>query len=302
MIETMNKQVTLESIASGQHEPSIGGVRATAADLPSQLLSSQQSILAIKIVCRLIKMVQRHRAASIAVINGEDDFLALTETLSDQIVTLFQVLQTSSQNYNAVSAEQLGYAQADWTAIAGGWQKDSVISNYEFHCHLVDILIQLTRYTLSMRVLPKGASSEPFTADIELALFDVLKHIELMGKLRGLATHAASSKRCDNDTQIRISFLIKQVGNEYQRLYPALRSLTGPLAEMPTLKGLPKLKGKIEHLLDIIQRRILDAPRIRTNGTRIYALSTEAIDLCWETVEQALQVVENQMLDQYLQQ
>ena len=245
-------------------------------------------------------MVQRHRAASIAVINGDDSFLPLTETLNEQIVSLFQVMQILAHDHGLLSVEQTNYAQTNWQAIAADWQQDSVISNYEFHCHLIDILIQLTRHTLKFRVLPKESLPGSFNTEVELALFDVLKHIELMGKLRGLATHAASSKHCDNDTQTRVSFLIKQVDTEYQRLYPALKSLSGPLADIPTLNGLSNLKGKIERLLEIIQRRIIDAPKIRTNGSRIYTLATEAIDLYWEVIERALQVVENQMLDQHL--
>ena len=263
------------------------------------LIRRQQGVLAIKILSRTMRAVQKHRGASIAVINGDEHFLALTESLNAQIISLFQVMDVLAAEQAVLSLESVQLANADWAAIERGWRQDTVISNYEFHCHLVDTLRRMANQTIERWILNGQDSSGAFAEGVRLTLFEIPEHIELMAKLRGLSTHAASSRRCDDDTRIRLSFLIKHVDNEYRRLYPALKELTGPLAGVEAFDRLPRQQEKLEQLLEIIQRRIIDAARIRTDGSRIFNLSTETIDLYWETVEQALQIIENELLEQH---
>jgi len=265
-------------------------------DSALNLLLRQQGVLAVKILCRVTRFVQKHRGASIAVINGDESFLPLTHSLNEQIVLHFRVLDALAQQ-SVLPLEQIDLAIADWAAIERDWPRDTIIRNYEFHCHLVDTLRRVMNQTIEEFVLEGFDWSEDFINGVRLTLFEIPEHIELMAKLRGLSTHAASSRRCDEDTRLRISFLIKHVDNEYRRLYPALKAIEGPLARLEAFERLPTQQIKLERLLEIIQQRIMNAARIRTDGSRIFSLSTETIDLYWETVEQALSVIESELLE-----
>lgn len=266
------------------------------------LFKQIDSIQAIKVLSRLTRAVQKHRGASIAYINGEARFLPLAESLQEQVQKLFYLLCDIESRQPLFPPEPLQGAFGDWRAIEEGWQQDTVINNYEFHCHLVDTLSRLAQDIVSKWILasPEVKQDAELGQGVTALLFGIPEHIELLAKLRGLTTHAAFSGRCDHDSHIRISFLGKKITSDYQRLYRSLSRLKGAFSTLSGIHAVPAQRLNLEFLLGLIQSNILDAEEIRLDGSRVFDLATEIIDIYWALVEQAIQVIESEMFEHYL--
>ncbi len=275
------------------------GAGSTATEF---LLRQFDSIQAAKVLSRLTRAIQKHRGATIACINGEVRFLPLAESLQQQVAKLFGLLSCLESRKQLFHSGGLSAAVGEWQAIADGWQLDTVVNNYEFHCHLIDTLGRLTRDEITQWILTSAAitSGSGLGKGTTTLLFDVPEHIELLAKLRGLATHVAFSGACDHDCHIRISFLHKKIGRESPRLYAVLGQLRGAFSSLP---GIPAIRAQhlnLEYLLGMIETGILGAQQIDVDGSRIFDLATDTIDVYWTLVEQAIQEVENLLFAHYL--
>lgn len=270
---------------------------------PEALFHRLNCIDGIKILCKLTRCVQKHRGATIACINKDTSFLPLAEELEQQTDKLFLLLTHQQNQQHILPQEKIILAVSDWRAIKIGWQKDTVIQNYEFHCHLVDVLGRMMRNCLKDCLLENKVeldTDSPLTNDIRAVLITVPENIELLAKLRGLATHVAVSGNCDHDSRIRISFLQERISRDHKRLYHSLSKLQGPLANLQSMQSLPHQKTRLDTLLDLISSGILEAAEVNVDSGRVFQLATEIIDIYWLIVAQGLQALEDAQFAEYL--
>lgn len=270
---------------------------------PEALFHRLNCIDGIKILCKLTRCVQKHRGATIACINDDTSFLPLAEELEQQTDKLFLLLAHQQSQQLILPQEKIILAMSDWQAIKIGWKKDTVIQNYEFHCHLVDVLGRMIRNCLKDCLSEDNidlAIDSPLTTCIRCVLITVPENIELLAKLRGLATHVAASGNCEHDSRIRISFLQERISRDHKRLYHSLSKLQGPLANLQAMQSLPHQKARLESLLGLVSGGILEAENIDVDSSRIFQLATEIIDIYWLIVAQGLQALEEVQFAEYL--
>ena len=92
----------------------------------------------------LCRDVQRHRGFSLGLLGGNKSFVVEFHRLQQQMDRRIQVITAFAERepllLNRTDTERLHYA---WNTICDNWQDDSVLENYEFHCHFVDQLLLL---------------------------------------------------------------------------------------------------------------------------------------------------------------
>ena len=271
---------------------------STAQDDASLLIDRLNCLNSIKMLCKLTKVIQKHRGASISCINGDTGFLALREDLEGQADRLFMLLLRQQNIHGAIPQVRLLASLNDWQSIKLGWQKDTVILNYEFHSHLVDALNRIARECV--RETCADIEETNTVEGIHAILIDVPENIELLAKMRGLATHIAVSGYMDEDSRLRIAFLCERITRDYKRLYHALNALGGTMTAVQALHALPRQKSRLEQLLQQVNDGILTSHGVTAKGNQLFELATEIIDVYWLIVEQGLHVVEECQFRHYI--
>lgn len=262
----------------------------------------------IKLLNRVIKSVQKHRGTSIACLGGDTGFETATELLQNQIDKQLLLISNFSQSSPKIlTIRQLFAIQQNWHTIKVGWREDSIIENFEFHGHLLDQLQGLIR-NLCFHHFPQMNStgkSEQWDSLVSSFLLDVVlkdipDNIELLARLRGLATHATSTKLCDDEMRVRLDFVIKQSREQYRRLATRLRQLnldSDPLMIQGanSVNQVATHQVKLDDLLSIIEVEVIKSKRVIAKTDTIFSRATEIIDLLWAVSEQGISVIERQV-------
>src|SRR5690554_1499642 len=93
---------------------------------------------------QITQAVQRHRGMSMALLGGNNLFYESFVQLQQQLerrLSVFRIFVASAGTL--VSARDQQHLYSAWVSISRNWQKDSVIDNYELHCHLLEQLLSL---------------------------------------------------------------------------------------------------------------------------------------------------------------
>src|SRR5690606_17189727 len=102
----------------------------------------QDVLLLMKQLLHMIKEVQRHRGMSMALLGGNMHFREEFERLQLQLERRLRSLQAfAGQTHDLRSARDQDNLRSAWATIRHDWQHDSVIDNYELHCHLIEQLL-----------------------------------------------------------------------------------------------------------------------------------------------------------------
>jgi hypothetical protein len=99
----------------------------------------QDALNLIRQLNRAIKAAQRHRGMSMGLLGGnelfKEEFYQLEHQLERRILALQALAQASKGLLSERDQQNLRSA---WVTISRDWQEDSVIDNYELHCHLIE--------------------------------------------------------------------------------------------------------------------------------------------------------------------
>ena len=264
-------------------------------------LTQLNCINAVRIICKLTQSIQQHRGASIACINGDASFYPLTQKLRSNINRLFQILERFDGVNQKPKLDNIPSLIEDWRAIEADWRQDTVIHNYEFHCHLLEKLNMYSRRCINDWVITPASQQEndELFQHVKTALFEIPAQIERLGRLRGLCIHTIVSNHCDNDCRIRISFLNKMIRSESPNLYSALKGFNNSKAK-DHAELISKKDFKVNSLINSIERDILNVRTIRLDANIFFKKITTLMDIYWAGVERGIQVIEDDLLQLYL--
>ena len=266
------------------------------------VLQRSNAIFVIKTLCELSKVVQKHRGASIACIDGDEQFLPLVSHLQTQVQQIFQVLFQCEQRQPMLNEAKLSALVSDWRTIQANWQQDTVIQNYEFHSHLIEVLRVMQRSSIDTYLLNTELSinNPGFTQGVHTLLFDIPEYIELMAKLRGLSTHVLVSKNCDHDYAIRISYLRRTVQKESKSLNRTLKKMVAPFADLQPLSELSEIVPMLDEFLLRIDQSILERKKVRGSSRQLFVLATKVIEFYWRIVVEGFSILDRYVFDHYL--
>lgn len=282
------------------------------ADLFHQRLNA---LMLIQQLIQMIKAVQRHRGMSMGLLGGNKHFLEDFPKLQQQLTTRLQLFMAfSSKTQGLLSTRDQENLRSAWLTISHDWQEDSVIDNYELHCHLIEHLLALVA-TLAKQ-LEQPMSALMMTNENEHTLINTAgaiypnrsKQLEVLhfstrlmpsvaeqiGRIRALATYTAALGQCDPDYTSKLRYVIQctKVNNEKLR-NQAKRMETILDKHSPLLSSLKSYEIKLTFLLDMVEQDVLtESGKTTADSNRLFEIATNIIDMYLNIVDEGIALLE----------
>lgn len=266
----------------------------------------------VKQLIHMIKTVQRHRGMSMALLGGNHLFHEEFDRLQLQLEHRLTVLQTlAQQTGDLLSARDQDNLHSAWITIRHDWHQDSVIDNYELHCHLIEQLLGMLaglgkQLEQPVSVLVTNPGAPPVTnidgahyprrfRHLEVLHFTTRQMpavIEQIGRIRALATYAAAIGHCDphHDGKLRYVIQCTRVNNE--KLRHQTKRLETILEEDTDLLGqLKSYEIKLIFLLNMTEQDVLAGKKITADSNRIFNIASDIIDVYFKVVDDGLHLL-----------
>ncbi len=291
------------------------GKNKTLDDTFTSLFRQRQDIfMLLKQLIQMIKAVQRHRGMSMGLLGGNnhfhDEFSKLQFQLANRL-QLFIAFATQTQGF--LSTRDQENLCSSWLTISHDWQEDSVIDNYELHCHLIEHLLTLVARLAKHLEDPMSALIVNETKPIHLQTAGTrhpnrLKQLEVLhfstrlmpavteqiGRIRALATYVTALGFCDTDYASKLRYVIQctRVNNEKLR-HQAKRMETILEKESSLLSPLKSYEIKLTFLLNMVEQDILkENGAISADSNRLYEIATNIIDMYLHIVDEGMKILE----------
>jgi hypothetical protein len=291
--------------------PSAGS--SAALELFTGLFNQRQdALLLIKQLIHMVKAVQRHRGMSMGMLGGntdfKDDFFRLQAQLAQRL-ELFIAFALRTENL--LSARDKENLQSAWLTISHDWQQDSVIDNYELHCHLIEQLLGLLAALAKQLEQPIAAliaNSEPTLVHAGGAVYpNRFKQLEVLhfstrlmpsvaeqiGRIRALATYTAALGYCNADHASKLRYVIQCTKVNNEKLRHQAKRLEGILEkDSPLLSQLKSYEIKLTFLLNMVEQDILSAEKVAADSNRLFEIATDIIDMYLHIVDEGMKLLE----------
>ncbi len=264
-----------------------------------------------KQLIHMIKAVQRHRGMTMGTLGGNAQFRDELNHLQVQLERRLHLLQA----FAVRSIDLLGPRDQEnlsnaWLTISRDWQEDSVIDNYELHCHLIEQLLSMVAALGKQLELPTSqsmpATQQARPANDELQHPNRFKYLEVLhfstrlmpavaeqiGRIRALATYAAALGSCDKDFASKLRYVIQCTRVNNEKLRHQTKRLEGMLDNDLALLGqLKSYEIKLEFLLSMVEADLVNAPQITADSNRLFNLATDIIDVYLKVVDEGVQLL-----------
>lgn len=281
------------------------------ADLFHQRLNA---LMLIQQLIQMIKAVQRHRGMSMGLLGGNKHFLEDFPKLQHQLTTRLQLFMAfTNKTQGLLSARDQDNLRSAWLTISHDWQHDSVIDNYELHCHLIEHLLALVATLAKHLEQPMGAlmandSEQTLVHATGTTYPNRFKQLEVLhfstrlmpsvaeqiGRIRALATYTAALGQCDPDYTSKLRYVIQctKVNNEKLR-NQAKRMETILDKNSPLLGSLKSYEIKLTFLLNMVEQDVLTEGGITTaDSNRLFEIATNIIDMYLHIVDEGIALLE----------
>lgn len=299
-----------------RHAPLAGAPttgNSVALELFTHLFNQRQdALLLIKQLIHMIKAVQRHRGMSMGMLGGntlfKDDFYRLQTQLAQRL-ELFIAFALRTENL--LSARDKENLQSAWLTISHDWQQDSVIDNYELHCHLIEQLLGLLATLAKQLEQPIAAliaSNEPTVIHAAGTVYpNRFKQLEVLhfstrlmpavaeqiGRIRALATYTAALGYCNADHASKLRYVIQCTKVNNEKLRHQAKRMEGILdKDSPLLSQLKSYEIKLTFLLNMVEQDVLKEDKVLADSNRLFEIATDIIDMYLHIVDEGVTLLE----------
>jgi hypothetical protein len=246
----------------------------------------------------MIKMVQRHRGMVMGTLGGNFAFRDDIANLHSQLERRLKLLQALSlRSASLLNERDLEKLNSAWITISRDWQQDSVIDNYELHCHLIEQLLSMLGSLGKQLEQPPSQLGYKHLEVLHFATRLMPAVGEQIGRIRALATYAAASGFCDKDFATKLRYVIQctRVNNEKlrhqtKRLENLLESNAQLLAPL-MLSALKSYEIKLEFFLAMVENEVINTHQILADSNRLFKLATDIIDMYFQVVDGGIQLL-----------
>lgn len=272
----------------------------------------QDALNLIKQLIQMIKAVQRHRGMSMALLGGNTLFREEFDRLQLQLERRLMSLQTFAAHTNQLLSERdQENLHSAWVTISRDWQQDSVIDNYELHCHLIEQLLGMLA-TLAKQLEQPVSALVNNHADVPLVNIDGtgypnrFRHLEVLhfstrlmpavveqiGRIRALSTYAAAIGHCDSHHDGKLRYVIQCTRVNNEKLRHQAKRLEGILeSDIGLLGQLKSYEIKLMFLLTMVETDVLHGGKITTDSNRLFSVATDIIDVYLHVIEDGVQLI-----------
>lgn len=269
----------------------------------------QDALNLIRQLNHTIKGVQRHRGLSMGLLGGNDSFREDFQQLQTELEKRTLLLQAMAQPGDKLlsEAEQESLKNA-WVTISRNWQEDSVIDNYELHCHLIEqslammagLAKELERPIQDVLDQPGRQSAACNRSPGRFKHLEVLHFtcrllpsvVEQIGRIRALATYAAAAGFIDSHHNSKLSYVIQCTRVNNEKLRHQIKRLESILDhDIGLLSQLKSYELKLMFLLNMVETDILHEGAVNADSSRIYNLATDIIDVYLSIVDSGIELI-----------
>ena len=297
-----------------QGAPSITKIHISDETFTRLFRQRHDALILINQLFQMIKSVQRHRAMSMGLLGGNSHFRDDFSTLQHQLANRLQLFMAfASQMKEFLSNRDHENLRNAWLTISDDWQQDSVMDNYELHCHLIEHLLTLVARLAKHLEEPMSAL---MATNVKPTLVEVirtpnpnrLKQLEVLhfstrlmpavaeqiGRIRALATYVSALGYCDTDYASKLRYVIQctKVNNEKLR-HQAKRMENILNKDSSLLNPLKSYEIKLTFLLNMIEQDVLkDDGATNADSNRLYEITTNIIDMYLHIVDEGMILLE----------
>ena len=267
----------------------------------------------IKQLIHITKAVQRHRGMSMGLLGGNALFREEFTRLQRQIAERLRLLVAfAARGHQFIPKRDQENLQSAWLTISHDWQEDSVIDNYELHCHLIEQLLALIATLAKQLEQPIAAllsnSEEPTQVYATTAVYpNRFKQLEVLhfstrlmpsvaeqiGRIRALATYTAALGYCDAAYASKLRYVIQCTRVNNEKLRHQAKRMEGILEkDSPLLNQLKSYEIKLSFLLNMVEQDVLKEGKLTADSNRLFELATDIIDMYLNSVDEGTALIE----------
>lgn len=285
----------------------------TAASMVSQYLHQLRSITIIRLLQPLFISSQQHRGANLALFEGNDQFRNKVSMLQNEINNRLQTLEMINKEFaETLPGTELMQLKQEWGAVRD-WQGGSALENFKLQSHFIEQQMKLIWLvtenancfaSISPASDPDASPREQMYAEalsgdnllIQFVLRELPELIELLAKLRGLATHVSVLAYCDEEHYSWLEYLLKLLNQKKEKFRELSRHLHPYVfGDVPAIIDLQIQDTKIVHFVQVVERNILSHNNITVESQEIFNMASEIIDAHSVVVTQGLGFVRNKI-------
>lgn len=245
-------------------------------------------------------------------LGGNQQFRDELNHLQVQLERRLRLLQAfSTRSINLLSPRDQENLNNAWLTISRNWQEDSVIDNYELHCHLIEQLLSMVG-ALGKQLEQPTSQSMPDMPEAKIIHSDEtlypnrFKYLEVLhfatrlmpavaeqiGRIRALATYAAALGYCDKDFAGKLRYVIQCTRVNNEKLRHQTKRLEGLLDnDLNLLSQLKSYEIKLEFLLSMVEADVVNPQQINADSNRLFSLATDIIDVYLKVVDEGVQLL-----------
>jgi len=272
------------------------------------------ALVLIKQLIQMIKAVQRHRGMSMGLLGGDaqfrEEFIHQQQVIDKRLELFIAFAAKTPQLLPLREQENL---QSAWITISNDWQHDSVIDNYELHCHLIEQLLALLASLAKQLEQPiaalLAANNEPTLVHATGTVYpNRFKQLEVLhfstrlmpavaeqiGRIRALSTYTAALGYCDADYASKLRYVIQCTKVNNEKLRNQAKRMEGILEkDSPLLNQLKSYEIKLTFLLNMVEQDILKEGDITADSHRLFDIATDIIDMYLHIVDEGTALIEH---------
>lgn len=252
----------------------------------AEYLQQLNTLMLVRHVTLLMIEVQKHRGASMVVLAGNQEFANRVEHSQRVILSYIEIIQQLNlQAGEPIAREKWQSVTHDWQALIAHWQHDPVMANFEFHNHLIDLMVKLIWELISQCHFSGNARSESTEGEgmsqvlltITLKLMPGL--LENMARVRGLAAHVCSLGASSPEFDSRFVALLHDLSMTKEKMRAISRGLQhDTLRAVPSLPEILLHDHKLDHLKQIVSTRIIAATHITVESEELFDFASDVIN------------------------
>ena len=264
-------------------------------------------------ILNLSRFIQRHRGATVALLGGDNSFRSQAKTLQNQTSAQFAYLQCLNNSADKPLPDS-DYEQLTlgWLTIIKDWENDDLHHSFEFHSHLLELIIRITRQ-LSDQVLatPNGLEKHealqsradnsytyPLHGLVQTCVIDLYELVEYLARIRGIGTHMAVVGHTDKELGSRVTFWLQEFRYRKERFDQNIQLIASQyLPCIPGLKSLPNLNMKLNYFISLLGHEMDSERTFQVPSHKLFLMGTEIIDGHLAVMDQANAVVRDQLYD-----
>lgn len=246
----------------------------------------------VKALYEQVRVIQQHRAATNGALAGNPLFESKTRVLAREVNNRFKelnrMLETMPDLYDNFTWLDVCNA---WQTVHLQWRHDEIIENFELHSYLVK---QILNYIAQVGHKAEGLiETNLHNQALSHYVFEDLPwFIELLGQIRALATSAAVVGTLDDQSEMRLRFLMGQLQKQQLIVKEQAQRFSQDVIQITTsLIDALLCEPKLERLYGILNHDVLSGRDIVTSADEIFTLSTSIIDAHYNVMNEGLRLL-----------